>query len=187
VLVTVSVPITRTFYFLQVNVAASSTRGNISGSAALSLGVFGYCTGDACTPTTLGYDLSTSALGLGTSQISQIAGLSNSVIKVRDHALKWLSMQGLTYVLILHPIAAGLAGLAAILGVIGHIREMAPLCIVSATWIAGLGSTISLLAFIFDIVVFTIAKNRINSTNASNANVTVNTGANCASVDVRSG
>ena len=87
--------------------------------------------------------------------------------------------------LILHPIAAGLAGLAAILGMIGHIREMAPLCIVSATWIAGLGSTMSLLAFIFDIVVFTIAKNRINSTNASNANVTVNTGANCASIQVR--
>ena len=98
-----------------------------------------------------------------------------------------LNAQGLTYVLILHPIAAGLAGLAAILGVVGHIREMAPLCIVSATWIAGLGSTMSLLAFIFDIVVFTIAKNRINSTNASNANVTVNTGANCASIHGRSG
>lgn len=82
-LVTVSTPITRTFYFLQVNIAASSTRGNISGRGALELGVFGYCAADACTPTTLGYDLSTSTLGLGTSQISQIAGLSNSVIKVR--------------------------------------------------------------------------------------------------------
>jgi len=80
-------------------------------------------------------------------------------------------------VLVLHPIAAGLGLIAAVLGLLGHIRELSLVLSLTATWLAGIASTITLIAFIFDIVVFTIVKSRINSAAQTNGGVTVNTSA----------
>lgn len=63
--------------------------------------------------------------------------------------------------MILHPIAAALAGLSTLMGLVAHLRGFGATCF--TTCIASLAATVALLAFVFDIVVFLIAKNRIES------------------------
>lgn len=82
-----------------------------------------------------------------------------------------------SYVLVLHPIAAGIGLISLILGIIAHWKEMGVVCGLAASWVAGIASTISLIAFIFDIALFTIAKSRINDASSNNSNVTVDTAA----------
>lgn len=54
-LVSVSVPITKSIYFLKANIAADVQGIDIKGT--VTLGCWGYCIGDNCTPSTLGYNL----------------------------------------------------------------------------------------------------------------------------------
>lgn len=82
-------------------------------------------------------------------------GLSHPAAFSRS-LIRWL-----TYALIIHPIAAGMAGLSFILGVVSHFREFSQARL--STWVASLASTLAMLAFIFDMVAFTIAKSRLNS------------------------
>lgn len=67
----------------------------------------------------------------------------------------------ITYLLILHPIAAALAAVATILGLLAHLRGFGATCF--TTCVASLAATVALLAFVFDIVVFLIAKKRIEA------------------------
>ncbi|GAA5877040.1 hypothetical protein JCM3774_006884 [Rhodotorula dairenensis] len=144
VLVSVSVPVTKTFYFLKANITADVQGIDIAGT--VTLGCWGYCIGDNCTPAKLGYNLDILKLF---GENGNIAGVSNAV-------LKWI-----TYLLILHPIAAALAALSTIMGLVAHLRGFGATCF--TTCIASLAATVALLAFVFDIVVFLIAKKRIES------------------------
>lgn len=67
----------------------------------------------------------------------------------------------ITYLLILHPIAAGFSTISVILGLIAHTHGFAGTAF--TTCFASFAATFALLAFIFDIVVFVIAKSRIQS------------------------
>jgi uncharacterized membrane protein YccF (DUF307 family) len=69
--------------------------------------------------------------------------------------------------------ACGLGLIAALFGLLAHRREMAFTMTLIATWFASLATLIGMLAFIFDMVVFTIAKQRINRASSSNDAVEV--------------
>jgi hypothetical protein len=63
VLVSVSVPVLKSIYFLQANIDVSAVRVNAQASGSITLGVWGYCvsgigSGQTCSNVSLGYELS---------------------------------------------------------------------------------------------------------------------------------
>lgn len=75
----------------------------------------------------------------------------------------------LTYTLILHVVALAFAVLATIFGLLSHISTLSLLCF--PTCMASLASTFSLIALIFDLVIFYIAKARIDAVSGASASV----------------
>ncbi|CAH7666540.1 hypothetical protein BY996DRAFT_6417395 [Phakopsora pachyrhizi] len=66
-----------------------------------------------------------------------------------------------------YDLSAGLALISAILGFISHFREYSQSCLTS--FITSLAATAAFLAFVFDIVAFTIAKSRISQASTTSA------------------
>lgn len=83
-------------------------------------------------------------------------------IDIPQVAVKWL-----TYALVLHIVALILAAVSSVFGLLAHVREMSMTCF--STCISGFGATVALLAFIFDLAFFFIAKSRINSVEGGSA------------------
>ncbi|KAI9628890.1 hypothetical protein KEM48_011284 [Puccinia striiformis f. sp. tritici PST-130] len=112
VLSTISNPIIKSFYFLSIKVTSKVASIPLDGD--IRLGTFGYCfelgSQLACTKPKLGYNLHTDSLGIPLPTQLDLTPL-NPIISA------------LTYALILHPIAAGLALISAIFGLVSHIRE----------------------------------------------------------------
>lgn len=75
----------------------------------------------------------------------------------------------LTYTLILHIIALGCGVAAVILGLFDHISTLSLLCFPTCS--AWLTSTCALLALIFDLVIFYIAKARIDAVSGASASI----------------
>ncbi|KAG9013813.1 hypothetical protein FRB94_000793 [Tulasnella sp. JGI-2019a] len=150
--VSFSVPYFKTIYFLQ---ASYSTSGQ---SGLINIGTLGYCLvvngATTCTKPSIGYEFDPNTLLGDTSNLLQIP----TVIT------KWI-----TYALFLHVIAFGLAGISAIFGLLAHIREFSMVCFSSC--ISGLAASIALLAFIFDIVLFYVARTRIRSIQGATATI----------------
>lgn len=122
----------------------------------VNLGTFGWClnglgTKPVCQGPQLGYELDS----------DQVFG-NNTSFSLPNSLIKWL-----TYALIVHPIAAGLAAASFLSGCISHCREFSTSRI--TTWLTSFATTIAFIAFVFDIVLFSIARSRINS--ASNNDV----------------
>jgi len=80
--------------------------------------------------------------------------------QVPSVAVKWI-----TYVLVLHIVGLGFAALAAFFGLLAHVRELSMTTLSSCS--SGIGASIVLLAFVFDLVFFFIAKSRINAVGGS--------------------
>lgn len=78
--------------------------------------------------------------------------------------VKWI-----TYALVLHIVALGLAAVSAVFGLLAHVREMSMAC--CSTCISGFAASIALLAFIFDLVLFFVAKARINKVDGGAAEI----------------
>ena len=76
-------------------------------------------------------------------------------IQIPKVVVKWL-----TYCLVLHIVALGLAAGSAVFGLLAHVREVSMACCSSC--ISGLAASVALIAFIFDIAIFFAAKARIN-------------------------
>ncbi|GAA6029796.1 hypothetical protein JCM8097_001054 [Rhodosporidiobolus ruineniae] len=144
ILVSVSTPLLKSIWFLKANIEVSVGSTDISGD--VTIGAWGYCVDGTCTNAKLGYSLDIASL-LGVN--GKIAGLSNSV-------LKWI-----TYLFILHPIAAAFGIISTLCGLLAHMHNFAGTAL--TTCFASFAATIGLLAFIFDIVVAVIAKKRIES------------------------
>ncbi|KAG6868491.1 hypothetical protein C0993_002029 [Termitomyces sp. T159_Od127] len=89
------------------------------------------------------------------SDINSLVG-NNLPVEIPQVVVKWL-----TYCLVLHIVALGLAAISAFFGLLAHIREMSMTCF--STCISGFAAAVALLAFIFDIAIFFAAKSRINS------------------------
>ncbi|KAF9245906.1 pali-domain-containing protein [Melanogaster broomeanus] len=150
-LVSFSVPVIKSIYFLKASLAVENVDGYIT------FGTLGYCLTlgslTYCSKATVGYELDINALvGDDTSiQIPQIV-------------VKWL-----TYALVLNIVAFGLAGASAIFGLLAHVREFSMSCFSSC--VAGFGGTVALVAFIFDLAVFFVAKSEMNSVQGGSASI----------------
>ncbi|CAG7847680.1 SubName: Full=Uncharacterized protein {ECO:0000313/EMBL:CCA73370.1} [Serendipita indica DSM 11827] len=140
-----SVPLLKSFYFLSATINHEGVQGTAT------FGVLGYClqTGSstACSNATVGWEFDPNAL----------LGLNLPLnIEIPNVVVKWL-----TYVLVLHIVGLGLAAVSALFGLLAHIREMAMTCFSSC--IAGLAASVTLLAFIFDLIFFFIIRARIRA------------------------
>ncbi|OJA12348.1 hypothetical protein AZE42_02794 [Rhizopogon vesiculosus] len=149
--VSFSVPLIKSVYFLKASLSVEDVDGYIT------FGTLGYCADISgtlsCSNATVGYEFNINALvGDDTS------------IQIPTVVVKWL-----TYALVLHIVAFGLAGVAAIFGLLAHVREMSMTCFSSC--ISGFGATVALAAFIFDIAIFFIAKSRMNSVSGGSASI----------------
>ncbi|ESK84086.1 rim9 protein [Moniliophthora roreri MCA 2997] len=137
------VPYFKSVYFLKADI----TQNNVSGS--ITFGTLGYClefSGTTnCSKPSVGYEVDVNSL------INLPLG-----IELPQIAVKWL-----TYALVLHLVALALAAGSAVFGLLAHVREMSMTC--CSTCISGFAAGIALLAFIFDIALFFIAKSRINA------------------------
>lgn len=70
-------------------------------------------------------------------------------------------MKWLTYVLILHIVGLCLAAVASLFGLLAHVREMAMTCF--STCISGIAASVTLIAFIFDVIFFLLIRTRIRA------------------------
>lgn len=149
--VSFSVPLIKSVYFLKASLAAEGTNGYIT------FGTLGYCStisgNVSCSSAAVGYELNINAL-VG----------DDTALQIPTIVVKWL-----TYALVLHIVAFGLAGVAAIFGLLAHIREMAMTCFSSC--ITGFAATVALTAFIFDLAIFFVAKSRMNSVSGGSASI----------------
>lgn len=147
--VSFSVPWFKSIYFLKASLSVEGIDGSIT------FGVLGYClelnNGTTCSKATVGYKLDINAL---------VGNKTN--IEIPEVIVKWL-----TYALVLHIVALALAAISSFFGLLAHVREFSMTCISSCT--AGGGAAITLLAFIFDLALFFLAKSRLNSVQGGSA------------------
>lgn len=83
-------------------------------------------------------------------------------VQIPELVVKWL-----TYALVLHVVALGFAGVATVFGLLAHIREASMAC--CSTCFSGTAAAITLLAFIFDLAFFFVARGRINKIQGGSA------------------
>ncbi|KAI6007133.1 pali-domain-containing protein [Pisolithus albus] len=149
--VSFSVPLIKSVYFLKASLSVEGVDGTIT------FGTLGYCMtisgSTICSKATVGYEV----------DINALVG-NNSSIQIPTVVVKWL-----TYALVLHIAAFGLAGAAALFGLLAHVREMAMSCFSSC--ISGFGATVALIAFFFDIAIFFVAKSSMNSASGGSASI----------------
>ena len=77
-------------------------------------------------------------------------------VEIPQVAVKWL-----TYALFLHVVALILSAGSALFGLLAHVREMSMTC--CSTCISGFAASVAMIAFIFDLALFFVAKARINA------------------------
>ena len=77
-------------------------------------------------------------------------------VQIPQVVVKWI-----TYALVLHIVALALAVGSAVFGLLAHVREVSMTCF--STCVSGFAAAVALLAFIFDIVLFFVAKARISA------------------------
>ncbi|KAF5352472.1 hypothetical protein D9756_005863 [Leucocoprinus leucothites] len=137
------VPYFKSVFFLKADLTAGGQSGTIT------FGTLGYClelqNGTTCSSPSIGYQL----------DINSLVG-NHFKIQIPQVVVKWL-----TYALFLHVIGLALAAISAIFGLLAHVREMSMAC--CSTCVSGFAAGITLIAFIFDIVLFFLAKARINA------------------------
>ncbi|CAE6339881.1 unnamed protein product [Rhizoctonia solani] len=109
----------------------------------IHFGVFGYTGSER----RLGYEIDPAILGLNTDNLNTT------------------TIRNLTYIMVLHPVAAGLAGLAVIFGLCGAAYSRVGTIFMSLA--AALATICTLIVFVIDMVLWGIARNRIRDEGAS--------------------
>ncbi|KAH8990201.1 pali-domain-containing protein [Lactarius hatsudake] len=149
--VSFSVPWFKSIYFLKASLAVEGVNGSIT------FGVLGYClelsNGTTCSKASVGYQL----------DINKLVGNKTS-IDIPEVIVKWI-----TYALVLHIVALILAAISSVFGLLAHVREFSMTCFSSCT--SGVGAAVTLLAFIFDLAFFFLAKSRLNSVKGGKATI----------------
>ncbi|KAI6082370.1 pali-domain-containing protein [Hypoxylon rubiginosum] len=153
VITTISAPVVNSISMLKVNLynQASGDR-----NPTVTFGTFGYCVtdalsdgGDVCSGKHIGYD--------------PIAVVKSNVDNVDFSNLSADTSKGLTRVMVLHPVAAGLSFIAFLLalgaGVLGSLL---------ASLVSLVTFIVTLVVLVTDFVCFAIIRNEVN--NASNSN-----------------
>ncbi|SRR6266403_438815 len=167
-IVSFSVPWFKSVFFLKASLSVQGIDGSVT------FGVLGYClqlnNGTTCSKASVGYELgktpSASIIPLTVNQhpfvdVDKLVG-NNTRVQIPQVVVKWI-----TYALVLHIVALVLAAISTVFGLLAHVREFSMSCFSSC--VSGLGAAITLLAFIFDLVFFFIAKSRINSVKGGSA------------------
>ncbi|KAF8710440.1 Pali protein, partial [Rhizoctonia solani] len=113
------------------------------GGREIHFGVFGYTGSER----RLGYEIDPAILGLNTDNLNTT------------------TIRNLTYIMVLHPVAAGLAGLAVIFGLCGAAYSRVGTIFMSLA--AALATICTLIVFVIDMVLWGIARNRIRDEGAS--------------------
>ena len=93
--------------------------------------------------------------------INKLVG-NKTKISIPEVIVKWI-----TYALVLHIVALVLATISSIFGLLAHVREFSMSCVSSC--VSGVGAAITLLAFVFDLTFFFLAKSRLNSVSGGRA------------------
>ncbi|KAL5536005.1 hypothetical protein ACEPAF_4099 [Sanghuangporus sanghuang] len=142
-IVSFNVPLIKSIYFLKANLTISGVNGTIT------IGTLGYClelssNGTTCSSPSVGYTFDAEAL---VGDLALDVDIPNVVVK-------WI-----TYALFLHVIALCAAGVSALFGLLAHVREMSMAC--CSTCVSGLAAALALVAFVFDIVLFFVVKERV--------------------------
>ncbi|CAE7224269.1 unnamed protein product [Rhizoctonia solani] len=167
-LVSLSIPIIKTISVLSLaaNLQAGFTNAGISGG--VKFGLWGYCVSEIsasvfgisrsqagyCSRARAGYDVD--------NQLLQVLGLDD----VND-----IFSRGLTFVLVLHPIACGLAFLALLFALMLLCRP-ARLASVVALIFSVLAAIVATIAFAVDVALVTIARNKVRDATDGNLKVT---------------
>ncbi|KAJ7053955.1 hypothetical protein C8F01DRAFT_1260176 [Mycena amicta] len=137
------VPFFKSVFFLQADITSNGVTGTIT------FGTLGYCVelngNTTCSKPAIGYEL----------DINSLVG-NKLPVEIPTVVVKWL-----TYVLFLHVVALILAAGAAVFGLLAHVREMS--MAYCSTCISGFAAVVALVAFVFDLVLFFVAKSRINA------------------------
>ncbi|EJT99876.1 pali-domain-containing protein [Dacryopinax primogenitus] len=151
VVVSFSVPWFKTVYFLKVSLVAENVSGDVT------FGTLGYCLdlpgNSTCSSPKVGYQFG----------LNQLLGLTGP-IQIPSLFVTWL-----TYPLVLHIVGLILAAISAVFGLLAHVREMSMTCF--STCFSGFAATIVLIAFIFDLVIFFLARSRLNSVSGGAASI----------------
>jgi hypothetical protein len=100
--------------------------------------------------------------------LKDINGLvgNNLPIQIPDVLVKWI-----TAALAIHIPALVLAALSAVFGLLAHVREMSMTC--CSTFVSGFAAFVALVAFIFDLVLFFVAKSRINAIGSASIGIAI--------------
>ena len=112
-----------------------------------------------------GRDISFGVFGYTGSKVTVGYSLNSTVLGFDDTRLNSAVIHNLTFVLILHPIAAGLAGLSVLFGLCGLGYHRAGTVIMSL--LAALATLVTLVAWVVDLVLWGIARNRIRDNGGS--------------------
>ncbi|KAI2625597.1 pali-domain-containing protein [Hypoxylon sp. NC1633] len=149
VITDISAPVVNSISMLKVNL--DDRRTSVTSHPRITFGTFGYCVQDAsstgqdfCSRSQVGYD----PIGVVESNVQDVS--------FSDYAAD--TTKGLTHVMVLHPVATGLAFISFLLalgaGVVGSL--LASLCSL-------LTFIVVLVALICDFVMFSIIRNEVNS------------------------
>ena len=85
-------------------------------------------------------------------------------IQIPNVLVKWI-----TYALVLHIVALILSAISAVFGLLAHVREMS--MAYCSSFISGFAATVTLVAFIFDIVLFYVTKSRVNDVSGGSSSL----------------
>ncbi|MBW0516894.1 hypothetical protein O181_056609 [Austropuccinia psidii MF-1] len=160
IIVNTSAVYSQGIFFLEAKV--SSGVSSLDQSGTLKMGVFGYCVLNQngiefCSKPSIGYALDPNAL-LSLPHLPDLLKPSSSLIET------------LTKALAVHGIAGALTILALISALVSHIEEFSKTCWTSC--LASLAATSTLIALIFDFILFSIIRSRINATQSNNTSAT---------------
>ncbi|KAG6828812.1 hypothetical protein H0H92_006694 [Tricholoma furcatifolium] len=112
-------------------------------------------------------------VGVGVDQVrygvfgytGSTVGIGYNFVQVGENTINTTVIHNLTKALILHPIAAGLAGLAFLFGLCGAAYHRIGTIFMSL--LAGLATLVTLVAFVLDMALFGITRNRIRDAGVS--------------------
>ncbi|KAI0686014.1 SUR7/PalI family-domain-containing protein [Cytidiella melzeri] len=146
-----SVPYFKSIFFLKASLESEGISGSII------FGTLGYCVeipgNTTCSKPSIGYELN----------INQLVG-NNTKLQIPNVVVKWI-----TYAFVLHIVALVLAAVSAVFGLMAHVREFSMTC--CSTLFSGGAAAVALVASIFDIAFFFVAKSRINSVKGGSAQI----------------
>jgi len=154
----ISMPVTKTIYLMSLNFISSGLLGTVQANGKIEFGVWGYCvfpinavafgnsfglTTAECSSAKLGYTFDDELIKL--TGLKQAANLISKATSAG---------------LVLHPISCALAFVALVTSIIS-VKRPSKALIITATIAGYLGALLATIAFIFDCVLYGVARHEL--------------------------